>query len=173
MDKNKVAINLKHLPPIDPNSSFKGKPNNSKMAKPKSNQRMKLVDSVESIVQNPTLKDIVVAVEDKSKKTETLGNTPTPDEEDMKKGCGRSKLYEICAAKHLKPPVFECCKEEGPSHLRMFTFKVTMDIEKGEASKNIIEVYGAPHQKKKMAADDAAEGALWYLKHIGFVTKKK
>lgn len=51
------------------------------MAKPKSNQRMKLVDSVESIVQNPTLKDIVVAVEDKSKKTETLGNTPTPDEE--------------------------------------------------------------------------------------------
>ncbi|XP_058749536.1 uncharacterized protein LOC131634974 isoform X2 [Vicia villosa] len=30
-----------------------------------------------------------------------------------------SKLYEICAANHWKPPVFECCKEEGPCHCRM------------------------------------------------------
>jgi len=37
----------------------------------------------------------------------------------MKKGCGRSKLYETCAVNHWKPPVFECCKEEGPCHCIM------------------------------------------------------
>lgn len=31
----------------------------------------------------------------------------------------KSHLYEICAAKKWKSPLFECCKEEGPSHLRM------------------------------------------------------
>lgn len=30
----------------------------------------------------------------------------------------RSQLYEICAINCWKPPLFECCKEEGPSHLR-------------------------------------------------------
>ncbi|KAJ0089697.1 hypothetical protein Patl1_14811 [Pistacia atlantica] len=36
----------------------------------------------------------------------------------------RSHLYEICAANCWKPPLFECCEEEGPSHLKSFTFKV-------------------------------------------------
>ncbi|CAK8535620.1 unnamed protein product [Lathyrus sativus] len=169
--------------------SFKGNSKNSsiiasaaKMVKPNSNNQTKLVDFVESIVQNPTLKSIGVAVQDSfNKESVILGKSSTP-EEGVKKGHGKSKLYEICAANHWKPPVFECCKEEGPRHSRMFTFKVIIEIETGKASKNIerteasksiVEVYGAPHQKKKTAADDAAEGALWYLKHIGFVLKNK
>lgn len=30
----------------------------------------------------------------------------------------RSRLHEICAANSWKPPLFECCTEEGPSHLK-------------------------------------------------------
>ncbi|GAU39249.1 hypothetical protein TSUD_396960 [Trifolium subterraneum] len=40
-----------------------------------------------------------------------------------------------------------------------------------EKTENTIEVYGAPRKRKRMAADEAAEaaeGALQYLKHIGF-----
>ncbi|XP_058780475.1 ribonuclease 3-like protein 1 isoform X2 [Vicia villosa] len=155
----------------------------AKMMKPNTNNQTKLVDFGEGIVQNPTLKSIGVAVQDSfNKERVVLGNPSTTPDEGVKKGNGKSKLYEICAANHWKPPVFECCKEEGPCHCRMFTFKVTIEIvtskaskniERTEASKSIVEVYGAPHQKKKMAADDAAEGALWYLKHIGFVLKNK
>ncbi|XP_045804311.1 ribonuclease 3-like protein 1 [Trifolium pratense] len=158
------------------------------MVKPNSNNPKKLVDSVETTHQNLTLKNMVVAaVKDKSsissnKESVTVENTTTTPEQGVKKGCGRSKLHEICAANHWKPPVFECCKEEGPCHCIMFTFKVIIEIkiskvsknvEISEKSKNIIEVYGAPHRKKKMAADDAAEGALWYLKHVGFGLKNK
>lgn len=31
----------------------------------------------------------------------------------------KSRLYEICTANCWKPPSFECCKEEGPSHLKL------------------------------------------------------
>ncbi|KAK6136536.1 hypothetical protein DH2020_029732 [Rehmannia glutinosa] len=33
-------------------------------------------------------------------------------------GSAKSHLYEICAANFWKPPVFDCCQETGPSHLR-------------------------------------------------------
>jgi len=55
----------------------------------------------------------------------------------------------------------------------METGKASKNIGTSEVIKHIVEVYGAPHQKKKMAADNAAGGALWYLKHIGFVLKNK
>ncbi|KAK7325285.1 hypothetical protein VNO77_29445 [Canavalia gladiata] len=169
----KLAINLKQLPPIDPfritNYSSKGKLNNSctggapKVVKPSSNQGIKLVDSDKGDYSISSMK-----------KNETCGNASSPTQTDsvhegMKKTTSRSNLYEICAAKHWKPPIFECCKEEGPSHQRMFTFKAIIEIE--EASRNIIECYGAPHRKKKAAADHAAEGALWYLKHLQCIMK--
>ncbi|KAL5056804.1 hypothetical protein RYX36_028408 [Vicia faba] len=121
-------------------SSSKGNPKKSsiitcgaKMVKPNRNNQTKMVDFVESIAQNPTLKPFGDAVQDSfNKESVILGDPSTPDEE---------------------------------------TGKASKNIERIEASKNIVEVYGAPHQKKKMAADDAAEGALWYLKHIGFVLK--
>ncbi|XP_058180782.1 dicer-like protein 4 [Rhododendron vialii] len=78
----------------------------------------------------------------------------------------RSHLYEICAVNCWKPPYFECCKETGPCHLKEFTFKVSVDIE--EASNEIV-AFGAPHAKKKDAAENAAEGAIWYLKNAGYL----
>ncbi|KAF3450941.1 hypothetical protein FNV43_RR07030 [Rhamnella rubrinervis] len=83
-----------------------------------------------------------------------------------KQGSAKSHLYEVCAANKWKSPVFECCKEEGPSHLRMFTFKVVIEIR--EASNTILECFSGPQPKKKSAVEHAAEGALWYLKHIGY-----
>ncbi|CAK9169748.1 unnamed protein product [Ilex paraguariensis] len=82
-----------------------------------------------------------------------------------------SKLHEICAANHWNPPIFDCCKEEGPRHLKLFTFKVIILIR--EASTMILECIGNPRSKKKTAADDAAEGALWYLKHTGYQPKHR
>lgn len=47
-----------------------------------------------------------------------------------------------------------------------FTFKVSLDIE--EASTEIV-AFGTPHAKKKDAAENAAEGAIWYLKNAGYL----
>ncbi|XP_057459026.1 ribonuclease 3-like protein 1 [Lotus japonicus] len=98
----------------------------------------------------------------------------------MKKGSARSSLFETCAANHWKPPVFECCKEEGPYHLRKFTFKVTMEIEGASRLESRVccnnysrKCYGAPRRQKKTAADHAAEGALWYLKSVCCLVKNK
>ncbi|TKY48027.1 Ribonuclease 3 protein 1 [Spatholobus suberectus] len=169
----KLAVNLKHLPPIDPFRITNGKLNNScsgaraaaKDVKPNPNQETKLLHSNKDVVENPSFGNIVVEDASSNPKSESCGTTTSPTqshtERGMKKGTARSNLYEICAANHWKPPIFECCKEEGPSHKRMFTFKVIIEI---EASRNIIECYGAPHRKKKAAADHAAEGALLYLK---------
>ncbi|KDP42001.1 hypothetical protein JCGZ_27019 [Jatropha curcas] len=84
----------------------------------------------------------------------------------------KSQLHEICAANNWKPPLFECCKDEGPCHLRLFTFKVLVEI-KGATTEVILECFGGPRPKKKAAADHAAEGALWYLKHLGYFPIKK
>ncbi|XP_023928784.1 dicer-like protein 4 isoform X2 [Quercus suber] len=78
-----------------------------------------------------------------------------------------SRLYEICAANCWKLPLFECCKEEGPSHLKLFTFKVVVKIEDPEDV--ILECFGAPRSKKKDAKEHAAEGALWHLKNEGYL----
>lgn len=83
-------------------------------------------------------------------------------------GTARSRLREICAANSWKPPSFECCTEEGPSHLKYFTYKVVVEIE--EAPEMNFECVGSPQMKKKAAAEDAAEGALWYLKHQRYLS---
>lgn len=54
---------------------------------------------------------------------------------------------------------------------RRFTYKVNMEIE--EMPNETFEFYGEPRAKKKDAAEHAAEGALWYLKHEGFIWDKK
>ncbi|KAK7329981.1 hypothetical protein VNO77_24164 [Canavalia gladiata] len=82
-------------------------------------------------------------------------------------GTARSRLYEFCAAYCWKPPSFECCKEEGPDHLKLFTYKVTLEIE--EAQDMILEFVGEPKSKKKDAAESAAEGAFWYLQQEGYL----
>ncbi|XP_042377592.1 endoribonuclease Dicer homolog 4-like isoform X1 [Zingiber officinale] len=77
----------------------------------------------------------------------------------------KSRLMEICAASYWNPPLFECCKEDGPSHLKMFTYKVIVEIVGAE----YLECFGDPKPQKKAAQDHAAEGALWYLKHTGYI----
>lgn len=81
----------------------------------------------------------------------------------------RSRLYEICTANCWKPPSFECCNEEGPGHLKLFTYKVLVEIE--EAPDMILECFSSPHPKKKVAAEHAAEGALWFLEQQGYLCK--
>ncbi|XP_057968657.1 endoribonuclease Dicer homolog 1-like isoform X4 [Malania oleifera] len=83
----------------------------------------------------------------------------------------KSHLYEICAANHWKPPSFECYKEEGPNHMKLFTFKVFVEME--EATIRILECFSAPRSKKKTAAAHAAEGALWFLKHKGYFPSRR
>ncbi|KAE8667713.1 Detected protein of unknown function [Hibiscus syriacus] len=45
-------------------------------------------------------------------------------------------------------------------------FKVVVEMQEGSL-KTILECFSDPRPKKKMAADHAAEGALWYLRHVG------
>ncbi|KAK6942250.1 hypothetical protein RJ641_027627 [Dillenia turbinata] len=82
----------------------------------------------------------------------------------------KSRLHEICVANCWKAPSFTCCKEEGPAHLKLFTFKVvveiddmTLDVETDEAQGTILECFSLPRPQKKAAAEHAAEGAIWYL----------
>ncbi|XP_076946469.1 uncharacterized protein LOC143617981 [Bidens hawaiensis] len=85
----------------------------------------------------------------------------------------RSRLHEICAKSHWKPPVFDCCNEEGPSNHRSFTNKVSIEMKEGSNSKLVVECIGKPQFSKKSAADSAAEGILWYLEHLSYPKKAK
>ncbi|KAJ7962785.1 Dicer-like protein 4-like [Quillaja saponaria] len=179
--RDKFIVNLKHLPPIDPfsatNPSSERKLNNfstrncvSKAERPSQKQKMKLVDDP-SISSSMEGREFLLDTENA-----TSGNRAFQTDSAAKgtiKGSAtaRSHLYEICAANNWKPPLFECCKEEGPCHARMFTFKVIVEIE--AASNIVLECFGAPCSKKKTAAEHAAEGALWYLKHLGYVLKNQ
>ncbi|ONK76677.1 uncharacterized protein A4U43_C03F30890 [Asparagus officinalis] len=81
----------------------------------------------------------------------------------------KMRLYEICVAKHWKRPSFVLCKEEGPNDRKMFTFRVIVHIE--GISSTLLECYSEPKQQKRAAQENAAEGALWYLKHLGYLSK--
>lgn len=49
-----------------------------------------------------------------------------------------------------------------------FAYKVTVEVE--AASRTIIESFGDLKPRKKAAQDHAAEGALWCMKNMGFLT---
>ncbi|XP_025824254.1 endoribonuclease Dicer homolog 4 isoform X2 [Panicum hallii] len=88
---------------------------------------------------------------------------------DMVHKTARSFLYELCAANYWKRPEFDLCKDEGPSHLRKFTFKVLVQIMGPSAT--ILECYSDPKLHKKAAQEHAAQGALWCLKQLGYLPK--
>lgn len=49
-----------------------------------------------------------------------------------------------------------------------FRFKVEVNVEIKEVSGiTVLECFGDPHNKKKIAAEQAAEVALWFLKNVG------
>ncbi|KAL1189126.1 Dicer-like protein 4 [Cardamine amara subsp. amara] len=78
----------------------------------------------------------------------------------------KSLLRETCVANCWKPPNFVCCEEEGPGHLKSFTYKVIVEVE--DAPNMTLECYGEARPTKKGAAEHAAEAALWCLKHTKF-----
>ncbi|KAM0933868.1 hypothetical protein DsansV1_C34g0226131 [Dioscorea sansibarensis] len=90
--------------------------------------------------------------------------------ETVGKKSARSKLYEICAAYCWNRPVFVCCKEEGPSHLKMFTCMVTVKADGGNSV--CLECFSDPKPQKKAAEEHAAQGALWCLSGLGYLPKQ-
>ncbi|XAR67832.1 hypothetical protein NMG60_11002753 [Bertholletia excelsa] len=80
----------------------------------------------------------------------------------------KSRLYEICVANHWDPPLFECSENDGQGHRKLFTSKVTVELQLKDSTK-ILECRGAPQPRKKSAEQHAAEGALWYLRHLGYL----
>jgi len=48
-----------------------------------------------------------------------------------------------------------------------FTGKVTVEM-KEDSRITVLECFGNPQYKKKIAAEQAAEAALWYLKNVGY-----
>lgn len=49
--------------------------------------------------------------------------------------------------------------------LHRFTYKVTVEVK--DATRTVLECFSGSKSKKKAAAEHAAEGALWYLQHLG------
>ncbi|KAL3631791.1 hypothetical protein CASFOL_024775 [Castilleja foliolosa] len=82
-----------------------------------------------------------------------------------KKRSAKTNLHELCARQHWKGPVYQCCNEEGPDHHKLFTYKVSVDVEEKLTT---LECYGNPRANKKAAAENAAEAALWCLKNMGY-----
>ncbi|KAK9130502.1 hypothetical protein Sjap_010989 [Stephania japonica] len=74
------------------------------------------------------------------------------------KWSAKSHLFELCASNSWNPPFFECINEEGPHHLKLFAYRVRVEVE--DAKSTILECYSEPQAKKKAAQEQAAEGAL-------------
>ncbi|KAJ7568468.1 hypothetical protein O6H91_01G033700 [Diphasiastrum complanatum] len=75
-------------------------------------------------------------------------------------GPPRSKLYEFCARNNWRDPLFTCCNEQGPPHLKIFTFSVTITL----PEEKHMEFSGEPMRDHKAAKDSAASCALIWLK---------
>ncbi|XWS20506.1 hypothetical protein CRYUN_Cryun31cG0107300 [Craigia yunnanensis] len=194
----RFLVNLKNLPPIDPSvipPVYQDKyenPSSRNEARPSSKEVTKLVE----FNQVPRKADMAdrnlrqnMEVEDDFclSSTKLIDPNSTKDfnfnreneiwhsnlavEDALKKASAKSQLHDICAANNWKFPLYECCKEEGPSNMKLFTFKVVVEIQ--EASTTILECFSDPQSKKKMAAYHAAEGALWYLRHVGYFPPNK
>ncbi|XP_052168869.1 endoribonuclease Dicer homolog 4-like isoform X1 [Oryza glaberrima] len=76
----------------------------------------------------------------------------------------RLRLHKICSATHWKEPSYDF-EEQGPSHLKLFTCKVTIHVD--TFTTTIVECISEPKRSKKAAQEHAAQGALWYLKIFG------
>ncbi|KFK38407.1 hypothetical protein AALP_AA3G109100 [Arabis alpina] len=93
-------------------------------------------------------------------------NRTEPTTEESQRTSAKSDLYKLCGVRHWKAPVYDCCDNEGPCHMKLFTVKATVEI-KEDSRVTVLECFGDPQQKKKIAAEQAAEAALWYLKNSG------
>uniref|UniRef100_A0A0D9XDR2 DRBM domain-containing protein n=1 Tax=Leersia perrieri TaxID=77586 RepID=A0A0D9XDR2_9ORYZ len=74
------------------------------------------------------------------------------------------RLHKICSAIRWDKPSYDF-EEQGPSHLKLFTCKVTIHVD--TVTNTIVECISEPKRFKKAAQEHAAQGALWYLKIVG------
>ncbi|KAJ4801976.1 Double-stranded RNA-binding domain (DsRBD)-containing protein [Rhynchospora pubera] len=75
------------------------------------------------------------------------------------------RLFDICSTNKWNCPVYELC-EMGSGQNNMFTYKVTVLID--TYSLTVLEAFSAPNCQREAAEVHAAEGALWYLRHLGY-----
>ncbi|CAA7026057.1 unnamed protein product [Microthlaspi erraticum] len=90
---------------------------------------------------------------------------PTPEEE-TRRVSAKGELNKLCSMRHWKAPVYECY-EGGPFHKRVYLVKATIEV-KEDSGTCALECFGNQQHKKKIAAEEAAEAALWYLKNVGY-----
>ncbi|XP_030546666.1 dicer-like protein 4 [Rhodamnia argentea] len=163
--------------PVNVMSSDVNGSGNSNMAPPNMNRSPKVYAINEVYRSSPS---IIPLRKQPSSLSETLSESDADeisadsrcDSESRRKGgvpkaSAKSHLYEICAANCWKRPEFECSKEEGPGHSKLFCFKVVVAIE--DSPGMVLECFSDPRATKKAAAEHAAEGALWYLRHEGYI----
>ncbi|CAH8258758.1 unnamed protein product [Arabidopsis lyrata] len=160
-----IIITLKDIPPLDPSSipSLKpmGQDNNNN-----DEEEDNAISSVSNIQIDPnSTRNITQENKLVPKPEEDTTTKPNSKGDESKRGSAKSVLHEICASKRWRPPVYECCKVDGPCHLRLFTYKVVVEIIES-SGKTVLECFGDPRRNKKAAAEHAAEGALWYLEHV-------
>ncbi|CAA0392766.1 unnamed protein product [Arabidopsis thaliana] len=120
-------------------------------------------DNVTQMEPNFTLENTLVSEPEADLRPHT---TEPTTEEESQRSSAKSQLYNLCSVRHWKAPLYECTAE-GPCHMKIFTGKVTVEM-KEDSRITVLECFGNPQYKKKIAAEQAAEAALWYLKNVGY-----
>ncbi|XP_010497446.1 PREDICTED: ribonuclease 3-like protein 1 [Camelina sativa] len=121
-------------------------------------------DNVQQIESNITQVESNPVSESEAGLVPHTAAEPTTQEETQKLSA-KSQLYTLCSVKHWNAPIYESIAE-GPGHMKLFTVKATIEM-KEDSGITFLECFGDPHSKKKLAAEQAAEAALWYLKNVG------
>ncbi|EXB67221.1 Ribonuclease 3-like protein 1 [Morus notabilis] len=176
--QGKSFINLKQLPPLDPDniSAISSKINRSHIEernpvedaeRNKASESLKVEDAS---LGNKVSRQISTTRRKTTKRHKAHKTASNNEGEERPQGRAKSDLHEICAANKWQPPLFEFCMDEGPSHMKTLTFKVMVEIREGSSS-TVLECFSAPQSRKKSAVNHAAEGALWGLKHLGYFSK--
>ncbi|KAL0723596.1 hypothetical protein Bca4012_038195 [Brassica carinata] len=173
---------MMHLPSEDPSSPV---PNASSMQTPKPRMMIqkcenglkmrKLNDDVEGDNDSLQMESNITHAESNKlpvfSEPETAAfvphaTKPETTEEEAQKVCDREQLYKICGVKHWKAPLYKFFNGDGPDNKKLFRVEVNVEI-KEVSGITVLECFGDPHSKKKMAAEQAAEAALWFLENVG------
>ncbi|XP_024008412.1 ribonuclease 3-like protein 1 isoform X2 [Eutrema salsugineum] len=141
---SRSIISLKDIPPLDPSSiPTNSSPRPRTMTEPvnvakqrfeeKSELKLKMLNGVEEDnVKSLSFSNI--QIDPNSTRTVNIKQekklVPKPQEEEeedtkqkpkaeTKKGSAKLVLHEICSSMRWKPPVYECCRVDGPCHMRL------------------------------------------------------
>ncbi|KAJ0257107.1 hypothetical protein HA466_0080340 [Hirschfeldia incana] len=114
------------------------------------------VNKLPVVLSEPEAADLVVP---HATKPETTEGT--------QKVCAREQLYKLCGVRHWKPPLYKFFNGDGPDNTKLFKVEVNVEI-KEVSGITVLECCGEPHNKKKIAAEQAAQVALWFLKNVGY-----